>query len=229
MIQRMLKGIKTISTSKESVKCTEKTGWSGRLSHGDRYMIVGLGNPGAKYAQTRHNIGFRTIDVLIDSLHAPSGRHKKNGVVYECRFENYKVVLVKPLTFMNLSGKCVAALACFYKIIPERLLVIYDDIDLLEGQLRVRARGSAGSHNGMRSIIGEFGQSDFPRIRIGIGPKEVEYSLSDWVLSEPMMLSSRENIRMACRNAADCAMTWLSCGIEEAMRLFNNKHSTEVH
>jgi len=223
MIQRILKGIKTAGTLEEPVKYTEKTTRSERFSHSDRYMIVGLGNPGEKYEKTRHNIGFRAVDALIDVLHAPSGRHKKNGIVYECRFKDYKVVLVKPLTFMNLSGQCVAALARFYKIIPERLLVIYDDIDLLEGQLRVRAKGSAGSHNGMRSIIREFSQSDFPRIRVGIGPKDTEYSLSDWVLSEPLMLSSRESIQVACRNAADCAITWLSCGIEEAMRLYN-KH-----
>ena len=148
------------------------------------YLIAGLGNPGLKYRKTPHNAGFMALDALADALGARFTK-KGNGKIAEARIGGEKVLLVKPQTFMNLSGDCIAPLAAYYKIPSEHIAVCYDDKDLPMGKLRTRAEGSAGSHNGMKSIIARLGGDGFPRIRIGVGAKpRPDYDLADWVLGK---------------------------------------------
>ena len=131
--------------------------------------IIGLGNPGIKYAGTRHNIGFDTVTALADKYNIKIKDKKFNGLVGEGFIEGEKVMLVQPQTFMNLSGECVGLIAGFYKLEPEDIIVICDDINLDTGRLRIRAKGSAGGHNGLKNIIAHLGTETFPRIRIGVG------------------------------------------------------------
>ena len=146
------------------------------------YMIVGLGNPGKKYDNTRHNAGFRALDFLADAWGIKITKAKFDALVGTGTAEGQKVLLVKPQTFMNLSGTAVKKAADFYKIPPEHIVVLFDDISLAPGRLRIRAEGSAGGHNGIKSIIANLGQS-FPRVKIGVGEKpRPEYDLADWVL-----------------------------------------------
>ncbi len=147
------------------------------------YIIVGLGNPGKKYESTRHNVGFCALDFLAKSHNANINKSKFSALCAQVNIAGSKVLLLKPQTFMNLSGQSVKSAAAYYKISAENIIVIYDDIALDVGKLRIRANGSAGGHNGIKSIIGFLGQ-DFPRVKIGVGEKPNEhYELSDWVLS----------------------------------------------
>lgn len=149
------------------------------------YIVVGLGNPGAEYAHTRHNMGFLTLDYACGRYGARINRAAHRGLIGEATIAGKRVLLVKPQTFMNLSGECVREVLDYYKLPPERLIVIYDDVSLPVGRLRVRRDGSAGGHNGIKSIIAEVGSQSFPRIKIGIGQKpHPDYDLASWVLSE---------------------------------------------
>ena len=148
------------------------------------YLIVGLGNPGQQYAHTRHNVGFDVLEKRAKKLNVNIGREKDYSTIGETFFEGQKVMLALPQTYMNLSGLAVKELMDYYKIPPENLCVIYDDIDLAQGALRIRASGSAGTHNGMRNIIERIGSQDFPRVRVGIGPKPPFIPIADYVLSE---------------------------------------------
>ena len=139
------------------------------------YLIVGLGNPGTKYAHTRHNVGFDVLDALSKKLGVSISRERDNALTGECFVGGQKVILALPQTYMNLSGEAVLPLANYYKIPPENLLVVYDDIDLAQGTIRIRKNGSAGTHNGMRSIVGLLGYEDFPRLRVGVGQKREGY------------------------------------------------------
>ena len=160
---------------------SESTAPSGPITH----IVVGLGNPGAEYLHTRHNAGFLAIDYICNKYGARVNKSAHKGLVGEATIGGKRVLLVKPQTFMNLSGECVRAALDFYKIKPENLIIIYDDISLDVGRLRVRRDGSAGGHNGIKSIIANIGTQIFPRIKVGVGQKpHPDYDLASWVLSE---------------------------------------------
>jgi len=188
------------------------------------FIVVGLGNPGAQYARTRHNAGFETLEVLSKRWGVEISRKKLNGLVAETTYNGHRVVLVLPQTFMNASGECVQPLLQWYKCPLENMIVIYDDIDLALGRLRVRKAGSAGTHNGMRSILSCLGnQQGFPRIRVGVGAKPEGWDLADWVLSTYRLREEREEMEKAFTRAADCVEDWLKNGIEHAMQQYNGK------
>ena len=151
----------------------------GNLTH----LVVGLGNPGDKYTFTRHNTGFLALDFIAEKCGVKVDRVRFKSLCADTRIGEHRVLLMKPQTFMNLSGDAVRKAADFYKVPPERIIVLFDDISLAPGRLRIRKTGSAGGHNGIKSIIGNIGQ-DFPRVKIGVGEKpRPEYDLADWVLS----------------------------------------------
>ena len=148
------------------------------------YIVVGLGNPGAQYVHTRHNAGFLAIDHLAQSYSAHVDRAKFKALVGEATVAGKRVLLMKPQTFMNLSGEAVGEAARFYKLPPERVILLSDDISLEVGRLRVRRKGSAGGHNGLKSVQAHLGSEDYPRIKLGVGQKpHADYDLVDWVLS----------------------------------------------
>ena len=148
-------------------------------------LVVGLGNPGSEYAKTRHNAGFMAIDAIAAATSATIDRARFSALVGECTIGTSRVLLMKPETFMNSSGDAVAAAATIYKIPPERVIILCDDISFAPGRIRIRRRGSAGGHNGLKSIIARLGSEDFPRVKIGVGEKpSAEYPLVDWVLGK---------------------------------------------
>lgn len=186
------------------------------------YLIIGLGNPGKQYEATRHNIGFLVIEQLAN-MHGIALNQKKHKAIYGSGYiEGQKVILAKPQTFMNLSGESVRELADFYKVDPEDILVIFDDISLDVGQLRLRKKGSAGGHNGIKSIIQHLGSQDFPRIKVGVGEKPAGWDLADHVLA-PFPKEQREEVSASILDAAKACGTILSDGLEGAMNLFNRK------
>ena len=188
------------------------------------YLVVGLGNPGAQYARTRHNAGFETLEALSGRWGVQINRKKFNGMIAETTYDGHRVVLCQPQTFMNASGECVQELLQWYKCPLENMIVIYDDIDLALSRLRVRKSGSAGTHNGMRSILGCIGnQQGFPRIRVGVGAKPEGWDLADWVLSSYRIREEREAMENAFKRAADCVEDWIKNGIEHAMQQYNGK------
>ena len=188
----------------------------------ETWLVVGLGNPGTKYAHTRHNVGFDVLEVLEKRWNATNWRTKLKGEVAEVSRGDKRVVLCRPQTFMNASGECVTELLRWYKVPPERLMVIYDDIDLPSAKLRVRKSGSAGTHNGMRSIIGLTGEQNFPRIRVGTGKCPDDWQLVDWVLSHYLTREEQAAMDAAFAKAADCVEDWVDNGIDHAMQLGNN-------
>ena len=190
------------------------------------YIIVGLGNPSKQYEGTRHNAGFMTLDVLADRYNIDISEKKHKALCGKGVIEGNKVVLLKPQTFMNLSGESVRAAADFYKVAPEEIIVIYDDIRLEPGQLRVRKKGSAGGHNGMKNIIAHLGTQDFPRIRVGVGEKPAGMDLADYVLGR-FSKGERELLEEAFKEGAQAAVAILCDGIESAMNQFNGKKSRE--
>jgi len=187
----------------------------------ETWIVVGLGNPGAQYAHTRHNAGFDSLDILSSRWMAPINKKKLKGMIAEVNRGDKRVVLCMPQTFMNLSGECVAELLNWYKVPLERLIVIYDDIDLPLGRLRVRKSGSAGTHNGMRSILQHVPGQNFPRIRVGVGAKPEGWDLANWVLSKYMIREEQDAMQKAFIAAADCVEDWLDHGIDHAMQEFN--------
>lgn len=188
------------------------------------YLVVGLGNPGAQYARTRHNAGFETLEVLSRRWGVEIGRKKFNGLIAETTYNGSRVVLCLPQTYMNASGECVQELLQWYKCPLENMMVIYDDIDLALSRLRIRKSGSAGTHNGMRSIFGCIGnQQGFPRIRVGVGAKPEGWDLADWVLSTYRIREEREEMEKAFVRAADCVEDWIKNGIDHAMQQYNGK------
>ena len=146
------------------------------------FLIVGLGNPGAEYANTRHNVGFMAADAVAESFRFGPFKSKFDGLIAEGNINGEKVMLLKPQTFMNLSGESLRPIMDFYKLDPEDFIVIFDDIDLDVGRIRIRKKGSAGGHNGIKSIISHLGSMEFPRIKIGVGAKPKGYDLADYVL-----------------------------------------------
>ena len=191
------------------------------LRNKPQWLIVGLGNPGKDYAATRHNVGFRVIDRLADELHVRVSRVRFSAYTELATLSGTRVLLMKPTTFMNNSGNAVRQAARYYAIPPERIVVISDDISLNPGRIRVRANGSAGGHNGLKSIIAELGSQDFPRVRIGVGAKpHPDYDLADWVLSV-FRDRDAEEMSEACRRAARAVECVIEEGPEKAMNRFN--------
>ncbi|MBR2861047.1 MAG: aminoacyl-tRNA hydrolase [Clostridia bacterium] len=185
-------------------------------------VIAGLGNPGSQYALTRHNAGFNTIDYLTEELKATMPKEKFDGLIFTAKVKNRKVLLVKPQTYMNESGRCLQAIMQFYKLKPENFVVIYDDIDLPEGKIRVRAKGGAGTHNGMRSILSCFGSENFARIRVGIGqPPHKDMDLADYVLGK-FSKESCEKMKDAFARAKDAAVELAKNGVEASMQKYNS-------
>ena len=191
------------------------------------WLIVGLGNPGDNYAKTRHNVGFRAIDALAKLLGARVDRAKFRGLYGQTVFEGNKLILLKPQTFMNNSGLSVMDAAHFYKLPPERVIVLFDDISLDVGRLRVRADGSAGGHNGIKSIIGCLNSQDFPRVKIGVGAKpHPDYDLADWVLSN-FSASEEKALAPAIERAGEAALAILKDGVPAAANRFNGLHGAK--
>lgn len=191
------------------------------------WLIVGLGNPGDNYAKTRHNVGFRAIDALAKSLGARVDRAKFRGLYGQTVFEGNKLILLKPQTFMNNSGLSVMDAAHFYKLPPERVIVLFDDISLDVGRLRVRADGSAGGHNGIKSIIGCLNSQDFPRVKIGVGAKpHPDYDLADWVLSD-FSASEEKALAPAIERAGEAALAIIKDGVPAAANRFNGLHGAK--
>ncbi len=187
------------------------------------YMIAGLGNPGKEYVNTRHNVGFEVIDALIDKYNIGGPDLKYKAMTGKGLIAGQKVLLVKPLTYMNLSGESIRALADYYKIdVEQELIVISDDISLPPGQLRVRKRGSAGGHNGLKNIIKMLGSEGFQRIRMGVGEKPREYDLVDWVLGH-FQGEDREKMDRAVERAVQAVEMILTEGTDAAMNEFNRK------
>ena len=185
------------------------------------WLIVGLGNPGRQYERTRHNAGFRAVGALAKSLGCPVDRGKFQGLMGQCTYRGQRLVLLLPQTFMNLSGNGVADAVRFYRLPPERVLVLCDDISLEPGRLRVRGSGSAGGHNGLKSIIARRRSQEFPRVKIGVGAKpHPDYDLADWVLST---FSQQEEKAMApvWDWAGEAALAVVTLGVEQAASQFN--------
>ncbi len=190
----------------------------------DSWLIVGLGNPGREYEKTRHNCGFRAIDILADKLNCKIDKSKFQGLYGQTTYKGIKLFLLKPMTYMNLSGHSVLQLSAYFHIPPQRIIVMFDDISLEPGRLRIRQDGSAGGHNGIKSIISEIGSQDFPRVKIGVGAKpNPEYNLADWVLST-MSASDEKAASYSIDQAADAALCIVEKGIYEAANRFNGSH-----
>ena len=190
----------------------------------DNWLIVGLGNPGKDYAHTRHNAGFRCLDVLAENLGCKVDKLKFQGLYGQALYGGRKIFLLKPQTYMNLSGKSVLQLSAYFNIPPARIIVLFDDISLPPGRLRLRADGSAGGHNGIKSIIQEVGSQEFPRIKIGVGAKpNPEYDLADWVLST-FSAKEEKDLQFALSNAADAALCVIDHGVPESANRFNGTH-----
>ena len=190
----------------------------------DAWLIVGLGNPGKEYERTRHNCGFRAVDVLADKLGCKIDKLKYQGLYCQTTYGGRKLFLLKPQTYMNLSGRSVLQLSAYFNIPPQRIIVLFDDISLPPGRLRIRPDGSAGGHNGIKSIIQELGSQIFPRVKIGVGAKpHPEYDLADWVLSAFTSLEEKA-LAVALENAADAALAIIDHGVPEAANRFNGSH-----
>ena len=187
----------------------------------ETWLIVGLGNPGKEYAHTRHNCGFRALDVLADKLNCKVDKGKFQGLYGQCNWEGRKLLLLKPQTYMNLSGKSVLQLSAYFQVPPQRIIVLFDDISLEPGRLRIRPDGSAGGHNGIKSIISEVGSQAFPRVKIGVGSKpHPDADLADWVLSG-FSAQEEKALSGALDRAADAALCIIEKGVPEASNRFN--------
>ena len=186
-------------------------------------IIVGLGNPGDKYVRTRHNVGFDVVGILAEKENIPVKKIKCHALVGEGVIDGEKVVLALPQTYMNLSGQAVVDLMNWYKVSPEDVLIIVDDIDLPMGQVRIRPHGGAGTHNGLRNIVYLTGSDRFPRIRVGVGQKPEGWDLADWVLSKYQTEEDRKVMFDAYLYAADAARAVVTKGVDKAMNLFNKR------
>ncbi|HIV17436.1 MAG TPA: aminoacyl-tRNA hydrolase [Candidatus Alectryocaccobium stercorigallinarum] len=187
------------------------------------YLIVGLGNPERKYDKTKHNVGFDAVDEIIDEFDIPSSGISMKGMYGKGFISGEKVMVMKPLTYMNLSGHAVKAYIDYYNIDPaSELIVIYDDVDLPAGQMRIRKKGSAGSHNGMKNIIQLLGDNNFVRIRVGIGPKPERWDLADYVLA-PFSREDRQKIDGIIEEIPQVIKKIIEDGADLAMTAFNKK------
>lgn len=189
----------------------------------ETWLIVGLGNPGREYEKTRHNAGFRAIDLLAESLGCKIDRMKFQGLYTQVNYNGKKLLLLKPQTYMNLSGRSVLQLSSYFNVPPARIIVIFDDICLVPGRLRVRGDGSAGGHNGIKSIIAELGSQSFPRVKVGVGAKpNPEMELADWVLST-FSAQEEKQLKNALQWAGEAALAIIDHGVPEAANRYNGK------
>ena len=187
----------------------------------ENWLIVGLGNPGSQYANTRHNCGFRAMDILAQKLGCKIDKLKFQGLYGKTVHDGKNIYLLKPQTFMNLSGRSVLQLSAYFSIPPQRIIVMFDDISLAVGRLRIRAEGSAGGHNGIKSIISELGGQNFPRVKIGVGANDnPERDLADWVLSS-FSAQEEKALTVALDKAADAALCIMEKGVPEAANRYN--------
>lgn len=191
------------------------------------YVIAGLGNPTKEYAHTRHNVGFDTIDKIAEDYKISMDMKKHKAICGSGYIEGVKVLLAKPQTFMNLSGESIRAISDFYKVAPEEMIIIYDDISLDVGQLRIRSKGSAGGHNGIKSIIAHLGTTEFPRIKIGIGEKPASWDLADYVLSR---YSDKEalDLKEAMEDVSHAVNLMVHEEMTQAMNQYNKKKIKEA-
>ena len=195
-----------------------------KKSSGENWLIVGLGNPGKEYEKTRHNAGFRALDILADQMGTKVDKLKYQGLYAQVNYNGNKVFLLKPQTYMNLSGRSVLQLSAYFNIPPQRIIVMFDDISLEPGRLRVRANGSAGGHNGIKSIIQEVGSQEFPRVKIGVGAKpHPNFELADWVLST-FSAQEEKALAVSLENAAKAALCIIDHSVPEAANRFNGSH-----
>ena len=184
------------------------------------YLIVGLGNPEAEYARTRHNMGVDVLNELADKFKIAISREKYNGLYGTGEIEGQKVILLKPQTYMNLSGDCVVQYVNFYKINPENVIVIYDDIDTVPGKIRIRSKGGPGTHNGMKSVVSRLNTEQFPRVRVGIGMPENKNDLINYVIGN-MSDSDYDELKQGIKKASEAVVSIIKDGIDNAM----NKHN----
>ena len=184
------------------------------------YLIVGLGNPEAEYARTRHNMGVDVVNELADKYKIAISREKFEGLYGTGEIENEKVILLKPQTYMNLSGDSVIQFANFYKLNPEEIIVIYDDIDTNPGKIRIRKKGGPGTHNGMKSVVEELNTTDFARIRVGIGQPEFKSDMINYVIGK-VPEDEQKILKEGTHKAAEAVEEILKNGIDIAMNKFN--------
>lgn len=188
---------------------------------GIEFLIVGLGNPGGKYEITRHNAGFLCADLFAESMNTEIKRLKYHALTAEVNIDGHRCLLMKPQTFMNNSGEAVAEAAKFYKIPLEKIIVVFDDISLPIGKLRVRRKGSAGGHNGIKSLIAHLGSENFPRVKIGVGAKpHPDYDLADWVLAS-FKKEDFPALKEAMVNAGEAIKLIVNGNTDKAMNLYN--------
>ena len=184
-------------------------------------IIAGLGNPGAQYAKTRHNVGFVAIDHIADKLGVRIDRAKFHALVTEAKIGEVRVLLMKPETFMNNSGVAIGEAAAFYKIPPERVIILHDEISFDPGIIRIRRKGSAGGHNGLKSIIAHLASEEFPRVKIGVGKKpSPDYDLADWVLGK-MPKADEDNIDERHEDIFDAVRLIAQAKIDDAMQRYS--------
>ena len=187
----------------------------------DSWLIVGLGNPGMEYTHTRHNCGFLAIDMLADTMDCKIDKGKFQGLYGQTVYKGTKIFLLKPQTYMNLSGRSVLQMSAYFNIPPERIIVLFDDISLEPGRLRVRADGSAGGHNGIKSIIQELGSQAFPRVKIGVGAKpNPEQDLADWVLSG-FSAAEKKALEKSLGWAGEASLCIIERSVAEAANRYN--------
>jgi PTH1 family peptidyl-tRNA hydrolase len=194
--------------------------WFEKEGFEDMKVIAGLGNPGSKYEDTRHNVGFKVVDQLSESLSIPLNKQKFNGLYGIGEVNGHKICLLKPLTYMNRSGDSVIPLMNYFKVTQDDLLVIYDDLDTVPGKLRLREKGSAGGHNGMKSIIQHLGNQEFKRIRIGIGRPEPGEAVPDYVL-KPFRPDQRDAVREALDRSVKASESWIQTPFSQVMNRYN--------
>jgi PTH1 family peptidyl-tRNA hydrolase len=193
----------------------------------DWLMIVGLGNPGRKYAANRHNVGFHCLDALARAHGLCFDKKQEKAELAMGRVAGRRAILVKPQTFVNSSGEAVGAVARFYKVAPREVMVIYDDLDLPQGTIRLRPRGSSGGHNGIKSIIDHVGTQGFPRLRVGIGRPPGRMEPKDYVLQD-MRAEERERMQEVCEHVVTAVETFIREGIKEAMNQFNGQSPADA-
>ena len=186
----------------------------------DPFLIVGLGNPGKQYAVNRHNVGFMVLSRLAEKLGEPFSRVESRALLAKANYQGIRLVLAKPQTYMNGSGSAVRSLLRFYKIPPQQLLVVYDDVDLPLETLRLRAEGGSGGQKGMQSIIEQLGSESFPRLRVGIGRPPGRMEAADYVLQD-FSRSEQEFLDLTLSRAVDAILTFITDGFEKAMNLYN--------
>ena len=200
-----------------------KSGMLFKKPGGVGWLIVFLGNPGVKYEGTRHNAGFMTADVMAKNKGVAINRLRFKALTAQCTIGGESVLLMKPQTYMNLSGEAVEEAVRYYKIEPSHVLVVSDEMALPPGRIRIRTKGSAGGHNGLKNIIAHLGTEEFPRIRLGVGePPHPDYDVKDWVLST-FKNQDAEDMARAAEHAAAAAECYITEGPEKAMNKFNNK------